>query len=58
MDQNNQRFAKKWRQKLVADFIIEKGDITVGSAGVVQAYGSGGNGVQEAILTFARDAYL
>lgn len=60
-DQNNQRFARKWRRKLSADFIIEKGDVTVGPAGVVQAYGSmgtGETGVQDAILAFARDAYL
>jgi GT2 family glycosyltransferase len=57
-DQNNQRFAQKWRRKLVADFIVDEGDVTAGSAGVVQAYGSADNAVQEAIRTFARDAYL
>jgi GT2 family glycosyltransferase len=57
-DQNNQRFAQKWRKKLRPDFIVEKGAVTPGPAGVVRAHGAADAEFQEALLTFARDTYL
>ena len=57
-DQNNQLFARKWRQKLVPDFIVAHDEVKVGPAGVVQGYGSDAADVEGAILAFARRSYL